>query len=137
MVLQAIVGVSILLEREGKILIAKRSEDKDFGPGIWELPSGRVEKKEDLMQGLVREAFEELRISITNAILFDAYTFQRIDYSMILLNYHCEFEGEPQISEEHSELRLVDLEEVKDYFSHDRQVESIDKYLLHKNCFDK
>ncbi|MCE7734937.1 MAG: hypothetical protein GPJ54_08680 [Candidatus Heimdallarchaeota archaeon] len=40
------------------------------------------------------------------------------------------------MSTEHSELRWDDPKEVKNYFSFDRQVESIDKFLFHNNCFN-
>lgn len=42
-----------------KILLLKRSETKDFSPGIWEYPMGRLNQFEEPQNGLRREIMEE------------------------------------------------------------------------------
>jgi len=61
-----ICAVSMIVEKQNKILIAKRSSKDDFQPGIWEFPAGRVENDESLIVALKREAQEELGINIYN-----------------------------------------------------------------------
>ncbi len=50
-----------IIEKEGKILIAKRA-DKGCNLGKWEFPGGKAEEGESLQECLKRELFEELGI---------------------------------------------------------------------------
>ena len=124
----------IITNEESRILIAKRSADKDFGAGLWELPSGRVENGETLEEAVRRESMEELNISINNMVLVDAYMFHRNEYVTALLTYYCQFDGEIKKSEEHSELKWVDPKTVDQYFEYDNQINSVIKYLKLQNC---
>ncbi|MCE7734936.1 MAG: NUDIX domain-containing protein [Candidatus Heimdallarchaeota archaeon] len=77
MVLQVVVGVSILLERDGKILIAKRADDKDYGPGLWEIPAGRVEQGEDLCRGLFERLTKSLKLRLPMPFYLMSIHFKR------------------------------------------------------------
>ena len=55
--------VCAVIEREGKILVAQRSEEKHY-PLQWEFPGGKPEAGESLEQALVREVREELACDI-------------------------------------------------------------------------
>lgn len=55
--------VCVLLEHEGKVLGARRSEAMSL-PLKWEFPGGKVEPGESLEQALRREIVEELGIEI-------------------------------------------------------------------------
>ncbi|AWN24623.1 NUDIX hydrolase [Deinococcus irradiatisoli] len=57
-----------LLEREGKILLARRS-NVSYGNGLWGLPGGHVEDDETLVQAAAREAFEEVGVRLDPAAL--------------------------------------------------------------------
>jgi len=50
-----------LIEREGKVLLAKRLEGDERG-GLWEFPGGAVEEGEGLRECLARELREELGV---------------------------------------------------------------------------
>lgn len=50
-----------IIEREGKVLIARRSPNSKLA-GQWEFPGGKVEDGETLQQCLARELLEELGI---------------------------------------------------------------------------
>lgn len=56
--------VAAIIERDGKILLAQRSEQADQ-PGLWEFAGGKVESGETQPQALVRELREELGIDAT------------------------------------------------------------------------
>ena len=62
-----------IIEQEGKILIAQRS-DKEFN-GKWEFPGGKLENGETLQECLKRELFEELSINADIGEYFCTSTF--------------------------------------------------------------
>ena len=55
------VAVAVIRGDDGRILIAKRPDDKHMG-GYWEFPGGKVEQGEDVKTALNRELKEELDI---------------------------------------------------------------------------
>lgn len=61
--------VGAVVAGAGKVLLLLRSED-DFMPGIFELPSGKVEAGESLLEALAREVEEETGLAVTGV---DAY----------------------------------------------------------------
>lgn len=54
-----IVAVAFVIERNGEILMLRRSIDKDHAPGAWETGSGRVEYGEGAEEAVRREVLEE------------------------------------------------------------------------------
>lgn len=53
-----LVGRAIIKDDE-KILLVQRAHDDKRNPGMWEFPGGKIDANEDLMNGVVREVFEE------------------------------------------------------------------------------
>jgi len=53
--------VAAVIEREGKVLVARRRPGIRFG-GLWEFPGGKLEDGEDPEKGLERELAEEFGI---------------------------------------------------------------------------
>lgn len=49
---------------KGEILFTKRSQNRQFLPGVWALPSGHIKKGESFDEAAVREAQEELGIDV-------------------------------------------------------------------------
>ena len=64
MTMQTIDVVAALIEREGKLLIARRDASGDQA-GLWEFPGGKVEAGESQPAALIRELHEEMGISAT------------------------------------------------------------------------
>jgi len=58
---QILVAAAAILNPQGQLLIAKRSDDKHQG-GLWEFPGGKVEVDESVETALKRELFEEIGI---------------------------------------------------------------------------
>ncbi|MDO3388381.1 Nudix family hydrolase [Gilvimarinus sp. SDUM040013] len=61
------VAVGVVMDNQGRILIAKRPDHVHQG-GLWEFPGGKVEQGETLIQALDRELFEELDIRVDGAL---------------------------------------------------------------------
>jgi 8-oxo-dGTP diphosphatase len=127
-----ICAVSMIVEKQNKILIAKRSSKDDFQPGIWEFPAGRVENDESLIEALKREAQEELGINIYNPSLIDAYTFITKNQKNLLLTYTCQTKDNPNISLEHDELKWIDPKDAYTLFTHDQQKNTLTLYIKSK-----
>jgi 8-oxo-dGTP diphosphatase len=75
------VGVAVILRREQYILIGERISS--LGKDTWGLPGGKLDFGEDLIDGAVREVFEETGIEInpislslvaTTSAIFDEET---------------------------------------------------------------
>lgn len=57
------VVAGVLSDEEGRVLIARRADHLHQG-GLWEFPGGKLERDESPRQGLARELWEELGITI-------------------------------------------------------------------------
>jgi len=60
------VAVGILRRPDGRVLLACRPEGKPW-PGWWELPGGKIEPGETVLQALARELHEEIGIRVSHA----------------------------------------------------------------------
>ncbi len=83
---QLVAAVYLLLEQDGKYLFLKR-QNTGFMDGLFGLPSGHVEYGEPIIQGMIREAKEEIDITIKQSDLTflsvtdrNAEDFHRIDF---------------------------------------------------------
>lgn len=63
-----LVAACALVDADGRVLIARRPEDKPMA-GLWEFPGGKVEAGERPEETLIRELHEELAIDVTEACL--------------------------------------------------------------------
>lgn len=60
---QSCVDLYLLLERDGKLLLALR-EGTGYCDGMWNCPSGKLEDDEDALEGLIRESDEEVGVRL-------------------------------------------------------------------------
>src|SRR5581483_10668788 len=92
--LQVVAGI---LEREGKILICRRTAEQSH-PLQWEFPGGKVEPGESPSQALARELEEELAITETAAEEITRYPFAYPDKAPIELIFFrvTSFRGQPR-----------------------------------------
>ncbi|MFA6410113.1 MAG: NUDIX hydrolase [Candidatus Buchananbacteria bacterium] len=61
---------SLIIDKDGKILIIKRSKENDCLKKYWDIPGGTLEDGEDPISGAVRETKEETGLNIKNLDLF-------------------------------------------------------------------
>ncbi len=93
-----------ILEKEGKILIAKRRKGGPFG-GSWEFPGGRVEPGETPETALQRELREELGIETRVGELLATSFYDSTSLSIELLAYRVTYLS--------GKVRLADHEEIQ------------------------
>lgn len=90
------VAVGVIRNRDGKILVARRSANQHLG-GLWEFPGGKVEAGESVNQALARELHEELGIDVLSQSALCRIQHDYSDKSVLLdvWNVH-EFSGTAQ-----------------------------------------
>lgn len=125
--------VCAVLEKDGKILIAKRLKGKQAG--FWEFPGGKVEPHESREEAIQREMMEEMEVEIEiREYLFCVIHFYD-EVKMRLDCYLCELKSEAIHLNDHSDYRWIDpYEEVEGLLTADRKVvEKYRKYLERQN----
>jgi 8-oxo-dGTP diphosphatase len=60
-------GVGVILLKDGKVLLGRRSDKESHGAGTWSLPGGKIEFEETLEDAAKREVLEETGIIIGSA----------------------------------------------------------------------
>jgi mutator protein MutT len=99
-----IVDVMLLLMRDGEVLLALR-QGTGYADGWWNVPSGKLERGEDAAAAMVREAREEIGISLSRESLALASTvhFKNDDSEgrIGLFFTAREWDGEPVNAEPH------------------------------------
>jgi 8-oxo-dGTP diphosphatase len=87
---RVLVAAVALVDRDGRVLIAKRPEGKAMA-GLWEFPGGKVEADERPEQALIRELKEELGIDVTESCLapltFASHAYD--DFHLLMPLYVC------------------------------------------------
>jgi len=93
-----------IIEKDGKILIARRKSGKCVGAN-WEFPGGKLEKGETLEECLKRELKEELDIEVEIKDYIASSKFFCGETNIELIAYRVKYLS--------GEIKLVDHEEVK------------------------
>ena len=111
-----LVVAAALIDGDGRVLIAQRPEGKAMA-GLWEFPGGKVCDGETPEAALVRELEEELGIIASpdsfTPLAFASHAYD--DFHLLMPLFACRtWTGTPQ-AREHSALRWVTLEEMRDY----------------------
>ena len=105
-----------ILRKGNKFLLGKRSESREFYPGVWDIIGGHCEEGETLEKALVREIQEEIGVNATEfqhiAQLSeeDAALHGNHDYHVYLVT---QWDGVPQcpLDGEHSEISWFGYDE--------------------------
>ncbi|MGD9397446.1 MAG: NUDIX domain-containing protein [Candidatus Thorarchaeota archaeon] len=109
------VGMGAAIEKDGKFLILKRTEDKDFAPNAWEVITGRLEEEETPRDGILREILEETGLRAEVVMPVDTGFFYRggKEFPMVFISYWCRYvEGEINLSWEHNQFKWASIEEI-------------------------
>ena len=103
-----VIGAAILNKEKSSILLLTSSMD-DFMGGIFELPSGKIEKDESFKKALIREVLEETKLEIKEIIKYLIFFDYRSKKDILTrqFNFLCTVKDEEKInlSEEHTEYK--------------------------------
>ena len=104
----------VIKNSDDEILIVKRHPKSRTDPEMWELPGGKVEKKEHFADALVREIKEETKLDCEVGDFCEAvqndYMHKR---TVQLIMYLDDVSGDVKISEEHTDWMWADLEKIE------------------------
>ncbi|MGC1244960.1 MAG: 8-oxo-dGTP diphosphatase MutT [Spirulinaceae cyanobacterium] len=112
--LQKRIGVAVITNNQGEILIDRRPRDAEMG-GLWEFPGGKVEPSETVEECIKREIKEELALDIEvgQHLISVNYTYPQVHISLIV--HYCRHQGgdlQPLASQE---VRWVSLTEIANF----------------------
>ena len=132
------VGVKVLLKNsEGKYLLLMRSAEKyPEAPPKWDIVGGRIEPGVPLLENLKREVKEETDLDLEKDIqLVAAQDILRIPgRHVVRLTYIGEADGNPKISEEHTDFKWFTIEEIKSF--NDTEIDRYFKEVLDKGLIN-
>jgi 8-oxo-dGTP diphosphatase len=108
-----------IIDKDGRVLILKRSEKDNVLPGYWDIPGGTLEDGEDPAAGAVREAKEEAGLEISSPKIF----FQKSnvdtgkDKQFVTLVFSAEYNGGVITlnPEDHVEYAWIKPQEIGNY----------------------
>ena len=138
-----------IIVKDGKYLIAKRSDKEKAFPGKWTVPRGKLEvsdyknRPQDTNAGqwynicediLKRETLEEVGLQIKNIIYITSLVFIRPDnIPTLVISLAAQYAGgEVKLCDELTDYAWVSLEEAKNYDLIDgilEEIEMLDKHL--------
>lgn len=114
-------SAAVFAERDGKILILKRSTDGE-APGAWYIPGGAVDVGETVEQAARRELHEEAGLTPTGRLRCIGVVHMHVyGREALQVVYVCRCpDGDVHISDEHTAARWTDpLEYRERYFNDD------------------
>ena len=99
-------GVEAVIERDGRVLLARRANDP--GRGLWDLPGGFVHEREEPLPALAREVREETGLVLADVALLGIWLEPDYDgRSVFSVTYSAIATGEPVAADDVSELRWI------------------------------
>jgi 8-oxo-dGTP diphosphatase len=104
-------------------LFLRRSDQKDYGAGIWECVTGRVDQGEGFEDALHREVHEELGVAVQVEYILGTTHFYRgartPENELVGVVYLCSLDdpGSIAIGAEHSEFRWLTADEAIELLS--------------------
>ncbi|MEM5947848.1 NUDIX domain-containing protein [Spirochaetia bacterium 38H-sp] len=103
------VSAAILIDPQGRILIARRNYGKH--KGVWEFPGGKLEGKENPDIAIIREIKEELDIDANYPLLFDISMQGKI----VLYSFFLKLTKKDISSTDHDKTKLLYPHEIYRY----------------------
>ena len=103
-------GAAILvMNKEGHILLLKRSPASTFAPNQWGFPGGKIEEGETALQAAVRETEEETQLKVSQASPLGIFN------SAVAGFFANTFEGTVVIDFEHTAWKWVAPNDLENY----------------------
>ncbi len=96
------VGVKVILKHGDSILLLKRSAKYEWIQDSWDIPGGRIDSHETLMEGLSRELQEEIglnEVDLSNIRLLTSQDILRPEkgFHTVRLSYELELDRQPEV----------------------------------------
>ncbi len=132
--LTRVVAKMVLFDENGQILIIQRSETDDRRPLQWDVPGGAVDEGEDYLAAAIREAEEEVGITIdpANAHIVYATSDMTEKGNVIWVYFVARVQNQdPVLSHEHSAFDWIPLAEVPAKFEYERQINALGYIKAH------
>jgi len=114
-------------ENKTKLLIIQRAKD-DHWPNFWEIPRGKVEPGESIVNGLKREVKEETNLDIDIIQYFNKFNYITMNHGIIdrvstQYNFICKLKDnnqEVKLSHEHQNYKWISYDaEAELYLNHE------------------
>jgi len=105
------VVAAIIINEEGKILIAKRKSSLKMG-GLWEFPGGKVEKGEKYEDTAIRELKEEMNIDIQVMDYIGETISEHKEKPIKLIAFKCIIKNGEISLTDHDEYKWVRIDEL-------------------------
>ena len=107
--------VAALIEKDNKVLLARRSTGDESVIGKWEFPGGKVKDNESEMDAIEREIEEEfeLKIKANNFVINNICEYPNKTVDLRL--YSCDYISGEFHLHDHSEYKWVDKNKLLDF----------------------
>lgn len=109
-----------------KVFLPKRATTKKFLPGVFEIPGGHIDYREDLVDGLKREIDEEFGVNIQVGSPFAAFTYindVKQSHSIEVMYFATLLDDESRIKinpDDHSEYMWVSLDDIQKAYTNQK-----------------
>ena len=106
----------LVFDKKGRLLLQKRSFNKDVAPGKWDTSvGGHVKPGEDILEAAKRETKEELGISDCSLDYLYAYLFSNRIESELVNTFSCVYNGKFIFDkDEIDEIAFWDIKKIKE-----------------------
>ena len=133
---QACFSINILENKQNEILLLKRNQAAELGPGLWGFPAGHIREREDPAHCALREMHEEIGKDIIIYLLQQfgpvRDSFYGGIYQIYLFHYRWHG-GTIVLNEEHTEYAWVGPAEYKNY----PVMDGLDEDIVYLNIWPK
>jgi 8-oxo-dGTP diphosphatase len=105
-----------VIRKDGRFLLVQRSLRSHFDPGRWELPGGKIDHGEDLVEAVAREVREEVGLEIEVGRPFKTWHFFKDPFWVTGVTFLCDHVGgEVRLSSEHEAFVWTDIQGYASY----------------------
>jgi 8-oxo-dGTP diphosphatase len=129
---------AIVVNERGDVLVIRRSPTAHFCPDVWDLPGGKMDDRERLVDALVREVREEtgLTVRADDARPFHVSHFVKEPFWVTCVTFRCpSFDGAVRLSAEHVDHAWVTPGEHHDRPYAEAIEEQLDAYTERVDAF--